>query len=258
MKSTQAVRPGRLCEQLPSRYGCATTFRHRVGVLIELALPSLPHGCGKQAKDCEFRLVEAIGGPHVLVVRASEDATHFEFYDLPGDAPEPALIEPEAQIPVAGASLPCECHQITLPQPGSNTGADNTITVIICVATSARNSELQAYRILFDGHNARLSLSGRSRLAEYFDVIDCVLGERGARGVASIAAPRRDTRVTLALLTCGETFQLRMLEHPALGLYRPMRLAFDELRGTIVFLDSIDDLCVVLFDSDLLRDLQRT
>ncbi|KAG9098462.1 hypothetical protein FS749_003748 [Ceratobasidium sp. UAMH 11750] len=211
-----------------------------------------------EAKDCEFRLVEFIRGPHVLVVRASENATHFEFYDLPGDdEPEPALIEPEAQIPVAGASLPLECHQITLPQPGgTGAGHVDAINVLICAARSPRNSELMAYRILFDGCNARLSFLGGSRLPEHFDVIDCVLGERGMRGVASIAAPRRDGRIALALLTCGERLELCMLEHPMLDSPRPMRLAFDEVRATVVFLDFEGNMHAVLFDSDLQRDLR--
>ncbi|KAG8747166.1 hypothetical protein FRC10_002215 [Ceratobasidium sp. 414] len=210
-----------------------------------------------EAKDCEFRVVESIRGPHVLVVRAGENATHFEFYDLPGIDEEPAPIEPEPQIPVAGASLPLECHQITLPQSGSTgAGHADAITALICVARSPRNSELMAYRILFDGRTARLSFLGGSRLPEYFDVVDCVLGERGVRGVASIAAPRRDTRVTLALLTCDNTLTLRTLEHPMLDSRRPMRLAFDELRATVVFLDFEGDMHTVLFDPDLGRDLR--
>ncbi|QRV94156.1 F-box protein [Ceratobasidium sp. AG-Ba] len=235
---------------------------HRVGVLIE---PVFSYSRGRddqigQAKDCEFCVAEYIGGPHVLVVRASENATHFEFYDFPAgdDIPEPALIEPEPRMPIVGLSIPLECHHITLPQSSwTGAGAVHAITVLLCTARSMRHTELLAYRVAFDGRSASLSFMGGNSLPEYADLIDCVLGERGVRGVASIAAPRRDTRVTLALLTCDGTFRSSMLEHPIFDLHQPMRLAFDEIRATVAFLDSESDVHIVLFDSDLHYELER-
>jgi hypothetical protein len=187
------------------------------------------------------------------VVRASENATHFGFYHLPGDEADLGQIEPEAQIPAAGVSLPFESHQITLPQPGVQV---DSISVLLCVARSTKSSELMVYRVSLDRHNAHLSLLGGTILPEQFDVIDCVLGERGVRGVASIAAPRRDSRATLFLLTCTDTVRLCTLQHPVLDSHRPTRLAFDEVRGTVVFLDDEGDIHVVLFDTDFHSELE--
>ena len=110
-----------------------------------------------------------------------------------------------------------------------------------------------AYRVSFHRRNVRLSFLGGQMLPEYHDVLECVLGERGVRGVASISGPRTGTPVELALLTCRDDhFKVQMLKEPVFEAHRPMRLAFDEIRGTIVFLDGEGNVHVVPFDSKLL------
>lgn len=225
--------------------------------------PRLPPRCAMRtapfkAADCEFCLVETKEGSHVFIVRASEETTHFEFYDLlePEDVPGRAESEPEPRMPVASASLPCVCHQITLPQSGTGASAiadaGNSTSVLLCAARSPKRSELLAYRVSLHRRNVRLSLLGGHMLPEYGDVLDCVLGARGMRGIASIAGPRTGTPVELALLTCRDDhFQVRMLKEPIFEAHRPMRLGFDEIQGTIVFLDDEGNMHVIPFDSEL-------
>lgn len=260
MKYSHAYLPGVLCALLPSRYATRPRSVQRFGVLIELEFlsPRTRKQTHRQAADREFCLVETEEGPHVFVVRASEETTHFEFYDLP--EPEGVLeraeIEPEPRVPVASTSLPFACHQIILPQPGTRVsvlaGAGNSTSVLLCAARSAKRSELMAYRVSLHRRDVRLSLLGGQMLPEYHDVLDCVLGERGVRGVVSIAGPRAGAPVELALLTCQDKhFKVEMLKEPEFGVHRPVRLAFDEIRGTIIFLDDEGDMHVVLFDSEL-------
>jgi hypothetical protein len=203
-----------------------------LGVLIELVFSSAM--TKQQANDCAFRLILTKEGPHVLVVRATKDATHFEFYDLPKHMTNPDQIEPEPQIPIACESIARMCHQITLPQPGDAlvTGApecDGPISVVLCAARSARLSELLTYRVCLD----------RDR-------------ELAVRGAAIISDPREYAKTELVLLTLGDAgLELRSLAHPTGKATLPIAVAVDELHGTLAILGDAHSMHILFFDSDL-------
>lgn len=216
----------------------------------------------QQANDCVFRLVETKEGPHVLVVRASKHATHFEFYDLPKHMTNPDQIEPEPQIPIACESIPWVCHQITLPQSGDAPATDapecdGRISVVLCIARSPRLSEILSYRVSLEGQNrrlaVRLSFLGGSTLAEFSDVTRCVLGERGVRGVAIISDPRSLSKTELALLTLGnDGLAMRRFSQPAGEDSIPAAVAIDELCGTLAILGSDHEMHIHIFDPEVI------
>lgn len=214
-----------------------------------------------QASDYAFRLVETKEGPHVLVVRASKDATHFEFYDLPEHMANLGQIEPEPQIPIASESLAWVSHQITLSQPDDTSpsapGYDSPISVVVCAARSPRLSELLGYRVSLDRDRRIVLLSsmGGHMLPEYGDVLRCVVGERGVRGAAIISDPRRSSNTGLVLLTMSDdSFQLRNLEYPQLKALLPAALAINETHGTLAILGDTRSMHILLFDSYLIPD----